>query len=110
VVTFGYTNASWTLKADLTAEWVCRLLRHMQRHGHRSAVPRRDPAMPELPLLDFSSGYVQRARDRLAKQGTRAPWRVRQNYLADLLAIRWGRIADGTLRFDDRADSPAAAR
>jgi hypothetical protein len=57
--------------------------------------------MPELPLLDFSSGYVLRARDRLAKQGTRAPWRLRQNYLADLLALRWGRIADGTLRFDE---------
>jgi cyclohexanone monooxygenase len=105
-VAFGYTNASWTLKADLTAAWVCRLLRHMRRHGHRIALPRRDPTVPERPLLDFTSGYVQRARDRLAKQGTRAPWRVRQSYLADLLAIRWGRIADGTLRFDE----PAAVR
>ncbi len=105
-VAFGYTNASWTLKADLTAAWVCRLLRHMRRHGYRSVLPRRDPTVSEQPLLDFSSGYVVRARDRLAKQGTRAPWRVRQSYLADLLAIRWGRLADGTLRFDE----PAAAR
>jgi cation diffusion facilitator CzcD-associated flavoprotein CzcO len=105
-VAFGYTNASWTLKADLTAAWVCRLLRHMRRHGHRIAVPRRDPTVSEQPLLDFTSGYVVRARDRLAKQGTRAPWRVRQSYLADLLAIRWGRLADGTLCFDE----PAAVR
>ena len=68
--TFGYTNASWTLKADLTREYVCRLLRHMDRHGH--AVPSRGATRRwQEPFLDFSSGYVQRARDLLPKQGSR---------------------------------------
>ncbi len=99
---FGYTNASWTLKADLTAGYVCRLLRHMRRHGHRMALPRRDPAVPALPFLGFTSGYVQRASSLLPQQGTRNPWRLHQSYLADLLAIRYGRIRDGVMRFDQK--------
>ena len=97
---FGYTNASWTLKADLTASYVCRLLRYMQRHGHRSAMPRRDPAVPAQPFLGFTSGYVQRASDLLPQQGTREPWRLHQSYLADLLAIRYRRVRDGVMQFD----------
>jgi monooxygenase len=96
---WGYTNASWTLKADLTAGYVCRLLRYMDRHGYKVAMPRRDPAMLPRPFLTFSSGYVQRALAILPKQGTQRPWRVHQNYLLDLLHIRYGRIADGVLRF-----------
>jgi monooxygenase len=96
---WGYTNASWTLKADLTAGYVCRLLRYMDRHGYQVAVPRRDPAMLPRPFLTFSSGYVQRGLAILPKQGTQRPWRVHQNYLLDLLHIRYGRIADGVLRF-----------
>jgi monooxygenase len=96
---WGYINASWTLKADLTAGYVCRLLQYMDRHGHTVAVPRRDPAMPPRPFLSFSSGYVQRALAILPKQGSQRPWRVHQNYLLDLLHIRYGRIADGVLRF-----------
>ena len=96
---FGYTNASWTLKADLTSGYVCRLLRHMDRRGAAIVVPRRDPSVATAPFLSFTSGYVQRAVDRLPKQGTRKPWQVRQSYLADLLAIRWSRIDDGVLRF-----------
>jgi monooxygenase len=96
---WGYTNASWTLKADLTAGYVCRLLRYMDRHGYAVAVPRRDPGEQARPFLSFSSGYVQRAIDMLPKQGTQRPWRVHQNYLLDLLHIRYGRIADGVLRF-----------
>jgi monooxygenase len=96
---WGYINASWTLKADLTAGYVCRLLQYMDRHGHTVAVPRRDPAMPPRPFLTFSSGYVQRALAILPKQGSQRPWRVHQNYLLDLLHIRYGRIADGVLRF-----------
>jgi monooxygenase len=96
---WGYINASWTLKADLTAGYVCRLLQYMDRHGHAVAVPRRDPAMLPRPFLTFSSGYVQRAIAILPKQGTQRPWRVHQNYLLDLLHIRYGRIADGVLRF-----------
>ncbi|SPR96108.1 flavin-containing monooxygenase [Cupriavidus taiwanensis] len=99
VLAFGYTNASWTLKADLTAEYVCRLLRHMDRHGHRIAVPRAPAAVQPTPFLDFTSGYVQRAAGVLPRQGDRKPWRVHQNYFKDLLTIRHGRIADGVLQF-----------
>jgi cation diffusion facilitator CzcD-associated flavoprotein CzcO/acetyl esterase/lipase len=99
VYTFGYTNATWTLKADLTSRWLCRLLRHMDRHHQAVAVARRDPAIGTAPFLDFTSGYVQRAGDRLPRQGTAAPWKVNQNYLADLRTLRFGRIDDGTLSF-----------
>jgi len=99
VQTFGYTNASWTLKADLTADFTCRLIRHMARHGHAAATPQRDPAVGEAPFLDFSSGYVQRALATLPKQGDRKPWRLYQNYLLDWLTLRWGRVDDGHLQF-----------
>jgi cyclohexanone monooxygenase len=103
---FGYTNASWTLKADLTAAWVCRLLNFMQRHGHRSAAPRPDPSVAVQPFLSFTSGYVQRALDILPKQGDRPPWQVHQNYIADVLTIRFGRLRDGVLQFDTPASAP----
>jgi cyclohexanone monooxygenase len=102
----GYTNASWTLKADLTSEYVCRLLCHMDRRGATIAVARRDPDVPAAPFLTFTSGYVQRALDRLPKQGTRKPWQVSQSYLADLFAIRWRGIDDGVLRFGTAAAPP----
>ena len=107
--TFGYTNASWTLKADLTAGYLCRLLRHMQRHGQAVATPRRDPAMPVQPFLEFTSGYVQRAADQLPKQGARKPWRLYQNYLLDLLMLRFGRIDDGTLELKPAPPPGASA-
>jgi cation diffusion facilitator CzcD-associated flavoprotein CzcO len=94
----GYTNASWTLKADLTSEYVCRLLRHMDAHGHRIAVPRRDPDVQEEPLLDFTSGYVLRSLDQFPKQGSRAPWKVHQNYPKDVVSLRHGSVTDG-MRF-----------
>ncbi|HYH34592.1 MAG TPA: NAD(P)/FAD-dependent oxidoreductase [Nocardioides sp.] len=97
--TIGYTNASWTLKADLVADYVCRLLHHLDEHGHRSAVPVRDPGVGEAPFMDFTPGYVQRSLDRLPHQGDREPWRLRQNYFHDVRAIRHSRIDDGVLRF-----------
>jgi cation diffusion facilitator CzcD-associated flavoprotein CzcO len=103
---FGYTNASWTLKADLTAGYVCRLLRHMQRHGYTIAVPRREPDVLEQPFLSFTSGYVQRAIGMLPKQGTRRPWQVYQSYLADLSTLRWGRLNDGVMRFGTAEAQP----
>ena len=97
---FGYTNASWTLKSDLTATWVCRVLNHMARNGARVCTPRcDDPGMPLKPWVDFSSGYFQRALDVLPKQGDRQPWILSQNYLTDLMALKFGRIADGSLSF-----------
>jgi cation diffusion facilitator CzcD-associated flavoprotein CzcO len=96
----GYTNASWTLKCDLTAEYVCRLLRYMDQHGHRQCCPRRDgSAVEERPLIDLASGYVQRALDQLPKQGAVAPWRVYQNYALDRAMMLHGRVDDGTMQF-----------
>jgi cation diffusion facilitator CzcD-associated flavoprotein CzcO len=98
--TFGYTNASWTLKADLIAGFVCRLLNHMDREGFRQCVPRlRDGEVGAEPLLDFSSGYVQRAIADLPKQGKKAPWKLYQNYLLDLVGLRYGALEDGVIEF-----------
>jgi len=97
--TVGYTNASWTLKADLTSEYVCRLLRHMDAHGYRRCVPEVDPSVTEQPLLDFTSGYVQRSLQDFPKQGSREPWKLRQNYVFDIRTIRRGPIDDGAMRF-----------
>jgi monooxygenase len=94
----GYTNASWTLKADLTSEYVCRLLRHMDAHGLRVAVPHRGPDVEEEPLLDFTSGYVQRSLHLFPKQGSKPPWKVHQNYPRDIVNLRHGPVTDG-MRF-----------
>jgi len=97
---FGYANASWTLKSDLVARWVCRLLRHMERTGMRQAMPRNDdPEVSGLPWLDLSSGYVQRSLHLFPQQGSKPPWRLHQNYLRDLFSLRWSRIDDGVLVF-----------
>ena len=96
---FGYTNASWTLKADLSAAFLCRVLNRMRRRGEMVVVPRRDPAVGERPFLDFSSTYVRRALADLPKQGDRGPWRLKQSYTADLMNLRFGRLADGVLQF-----------
>jgi Predicted flavoprotein involved in K+ transport len=104
VFTLGYTNASWTLKADLTSEYACRLLTHMDAHGYRQCVPRvTDPSIAEEPLLDFSAGYVLRSIDQLPKQGSKAPWKLRMNYPLDLRALRFGPIDDGAMQFSSPA-------
>lgn len=96
----GYTNASWTLKCDLTAEYVCRLLNHMERHDYALCTPRvNDTDVVEEPVLDFNSGYIQRALDTLPKQGSKTPWRLHQNYVRDLSMMRYGRVDDGTMEF-----------
>jgi monooxygenase len=96
----GYTNASWTLKADLTSEYVCRLLRYMDAKGYAACVPRRtDPDLAELPLIDFSSGYVQRAAPHMPRQGARRPWRLYQNYALDLIALRYLGLDDRAMQF-----------
>lgn len=96
---FGYTNASWTLKIDLTCERVCRTLNHLDRTEADFAVPVPDPAMPREPLKLLDSGYFQRARDQLPMQGPKTPWQVHMNYIADMLAIRFGKIDDGAMQF-----------
>lgn len=96
---FGYTNSSWTLKADLTAERVCRLINHMDAKGLRAAVAQPGKDVAPLPFLELSSGYVQRAAQVLPQQGSRRPWQVYQNYLMDMLSIRYSRINDGVVQF-----------
>jgi monooxygenase len=97
---FGYTNNSWTLRCDLTARFVCRLLKYMDREGWSVCLP----SVPEAsikpePLIDFSSGYVRRADGVLPKQGQNTPWRVHQNYVKDLASFTFGSVSDGTMEF-----------
>ena len=97
---FGYTNASWTLKSELTCEYVCRLLKHMDQHGYRQCTPSKpDPSIAEQPFVDFSSGYVVRSIDQFQRQGSKAPWRLYQNYALDILSLRFGAIEDGVIEF-----------
>ena len=104
----GYTNASWTLKCDLTSAYVCRLLTHLDRHGFQVCTPVPPPSGPLQPLIDLKSGYVLRSLDRLPKQGAAAPWRLYQNYPRDLLMMRHGAVADEGVRFS-RVPAPATA-
>jgi len=97
---FGYTNASWTLRADLLCEYVCRLLNTMDEKAVQIATPRvRDAGMKSDPWLDFSSGYVTRALAMLPKQGQKAPWRQNQNDAADIKDMRKAPIEDEALEF-----------
>ena len=96
---FGYTNASWTLKADLTSAFVCRLLNQLRDRGCQIAVAHRDPGVAEAPFLDFSSGYVQRAAAILPKQGATKPWKLNQNYALDMAALKLGKLDDGVMKF-----------
>jgi cation diffusion facilitator CzcD-associated flavoprotein CzcO len=108
VSVFGYTNASWTLKCDLTCEYVCRLLNYMEARGTTICMARRDPKVSEAPWLNLTSGYIKRAEHFLPRQGTAAPWKLYHNYALDMLALRYCRIDDGTLEFSasDRMLAP----
>jgi cation diffusion facilitator CzcD-associated flavoprotein CzcO len=98
--TIGYTNASWTLKADLVAEYVCRLLEFMETNGYAQCMPvDDDPSVEPRPLLDFAAGYVQRSIHEFPKGGSRAPWRLGMSYAQDVVTLRHGRLEDGALRF-----------
>ena len=101
----GYTNASWTLKVDLTADYICRLLDHMDLTHQAVAVPLRDPAVGEEPFLDFAAGYVQRSISAFPHQGDVAPWKVSMSYPRDLAALRRASVTEG-MSFP----TPAAAR
>src|SRR5215475_157330 len=110
----GYANSSWTLKSDLVSEYVCRLLEHMDLHGYRQCTPRPpDASHPTLPLIELQAGYVLRSLAALPKQGSAAPWRLHQNYVRDLIALRYARLEDGVIQFSAatadtrRRDRPA---
>ncbi len=109
--TFGYTNASWTLKADLTSEYVCRVLNHMDKRGVTTATPTRgDELLEEQPFFgDFASGYIQRGTAMLPKQGSKMPWKLNQNYALDLMALRFGKVDDGTMVFSRPQPAKVAA-
>ncbi|MEU9823251.1 flavin-containing monooxygenase [Pseudonocardia alni] len=117
--TVGYTNASWTLRADLVSGFVSRLLAHMDARGHRVCVPPHPgPEVTRTPLLDLDSGYVRRGAHLMPTGGSRGPWRMGHNYLTDVRGMRHGRIDDGVLRFGGPvpagprpipADGPATA-
>ena len=107
---FGYTNASWTLKCDLTCAYVARLINYMDRRGYVAGTPRlQDPSVKPEPLIDFSSGYIQRAIDQFPRQGSKKPWKLYQNYVRDLLSLRFGSVDDGALEFERRRESVKAA-
>lgn len=99
-ITFGYTNASWTLKADLVSEFVCRLLNYMTANGYNFVEPQRPgPEVKELPFMDFNPGYFRRAMDQLPKSGSAAPWCLKQNYTFDMKTIRYGQVDESALMF-----------
>ena len=96
----GYTNASWTLKADLVGEYVCRLLKHMDKKGLASCTPTLSQKdIVTEPASDLASGYIQRALHLLPKQGDKYPWKLNQNYIKDMIALRFKSIDDGYLVF-----------
>ncbi len=107
---FGYTNASWTLKCDLTCEYVCRLLNHMDAKGLDQATPSFTEGDVEVePWLDLKSGYVQRAMESFPKQGSRTPWKLHQNYAKDLVMLRFGSLEDDGMVFSKKPAVKAAA-
>jgi cation diffusion facilitator CzcD-associated flavoprotein CzcO len=105
-VVVGYTNASWTLKADLVCEYVCRVLRHMEVQRYDRVMPEASSELPGSPIINSTAGYVQRALSLLPKQGPSTPWRLHQNYFLDLVALRLGKLEDGVLEFTRAASRP----
>jgi cation diffusion facilitator CzcD-associated flavoprotein CzcO len=109
-VAIGYTNASWTLKCDLTCEYLCRLLNHMDANGYAQCTPRnRDASQATEPFIDLKSGYVERSIDQFPRQGLRSPWRLHQNYARDTALLRYGSLEDGVLEFSAAARAVAPA-
>ncbi len=108
--TIGYTNSSWTLKADLVADYVCRLLNHMDARGQEVCVARnRDHGMKRSPLMDFGAGYVKRSLAGLPKQGSKWPWKLGMNYAVDVVRLRHGEIDDGVMEFTSARREPQQA-
>jgi len=103
----GYTNASWTLKADLVCEYVVRLLEHMDRKSLSVCEPKRDPNVDEEPFLDFQANYVLRAVDNFPKQGSDAPWKLKMNYFVDRKMLRKASIIDKDMKFYNPGDRDA---
>jgi cation diffusion facilitator CzcD-associated flavoprotein CzcO len=108
-LSLGYTNASWTLKSDLTAEYVCRLLNHMDSHGYAYCCARaNNPSMQAESMLPLSSGYMERGRHRFPKDAALAPWKLHQNYALDLVALRYASLKDDVMQFERLAEHRAS--
>ena len=108
-IAVGYTNASWTLKCDLTCDYVCRLLNHMHERGQTACVARNtDASMAVGPLLGLTSGYIQRSAHLLPRQGSRQPWQVHQSYLRDYRALKASDIRDDAMVFSNPLPAPDA--
>jgi cation diffusion facilitator CzcD-associated flavoprotein CzcO len=103
---FGYTNASWTLKSDLTSEYICRVLNYMEKTDTQQCVPVDEENMDDIPFIDMSSGYIKRALDKVPKQGQKSPWRLHQNYLRDMAMLRLGSVNDGVIKFTKTSAQP----
>lgn len=101
VFVVGYTNASWTLKADLASSYFCRLINETDRMKKKVFVPKSAEPLATEPIMDFKSGYVQRAirSGNLPKQGTKAPWKLKQNYIYDALTLNYGKLKDEFMQF-----------
>jgi cation diffusion facilitator CzcD-associated flavoprotein CzcO len=110
-VAVGYTNASWTLKCDdLTCGYVCRLLNHLRATGMRQAAPvNRTPSVSTWPLLDLTSGYIQRSAHRFPKQGSGFPWQIHQSYLRDYRSLKMSGVEDDAMVFSNPLREKAAA-
>lgn len=97
---FGYTNSSWTLKADLISEYICRLINYMDKKGLRQVRPvNNDSKVTQQPFLDLQSGYIQRIKDEIPQQGSKLPWKLYQNYSLDLAMFKSARFSDKALQF-----------
>ncbi len=109
-IAVGYTNASWTLKCDLTCDYATRLLNHLRALGLRQCTPvNRDPSIGREPMLALKSGYILRSADRFPKQGSRHPWRVYQSYVRDYRALKMGSLNDGAMEFTNPVPERAGA-
>jgi cation diffusion facilitator CzcD-associated flavoprotein CzcO len=107
---FGYINASWTLKADLICTYVCRLLNRMDRKGARQVTPNSRGEAAAAPFVEkFNPGYMERTLANWPKQGSKAPWRVYQNYIRDAISLKWSPVGNAALEFSNPAPAPSQA-
>jgi len=97
---FGYTNASWTLKCDMTNQYTCRLINYMEQNGYKQCMPiQNDPNLILKPFLDFNPGYVMRVIESLPKMGDKKPWKIEQNYFYDKKMFKKSALNDGILTY-----------
>ena len=99
VFVFGYTNASWTLKADLACAFLCRLLTHMDYNQYSAVTPIKDPNVQDEHLTDFTSGYFQRSQQFMPKQGSTHPWKIHMNYILDYFILAWRSMENDSLKY-----------